>query len=44
MLNDNRIKYFAATDYRENSKLDQLVKAIIDRTAANEIHLLQSLL
>ena len=37
MLEDNRIKYFALADYRENSDLDKLVKAIIIRTAANEI-------
>lgn len=37
MLNDNRIKYFAPADYSEDSELDKLVKAIIDRTAANEI-------
>lgn len=36
MIRDNRIKYFAAADYCENSELDRLVKAIIDRTAANE--------
>ena len=36
MLRDNRIKYFAAADYTENSELDYLVKAIIDRTVANE--------
>lgn len=37
MLSDNRIKYFAPADYRENSDLDKLVKAIIIRTASNEI-------
>lgn len=36
MMNDNRIKYFAAADYSENSELDTLVKAIIDRTLYNE--------
>ena len=36
MLHDNRIKYFAAADYTENSELDCLVKAIIDRTVSNE--------
>lgn len=36
MMNDNRIKYFAPADYSDNSDLDQLVKSIIDRTAANE--------
>ena len=37
MLHDQRIKYFAPADYTDDSKLDSLVKAIIDRTAANEI-------
>lgn len=37
MLHDNRIRYFAPADYTENSELDKLVKAIIDRTASNEI-------
>ena len=37
MLSDNRIKYFAPTDYTEGSELDRLVKAIIVRTAANEL-------
>ena len=37
MLHDKRIKYFAPTDYTEGSKLDQLVKSIIDRTYANEV-------
>lgn len=36
MMEDNRIKYYAPADYRENSELDQLVKAIIDRTVYNE--------
>ena len=36
MLSDNRIKYFAPTDYTEGSVLDGLVKAIIQRTAYNE--------
>ncbi len=36
MLKDNRIRYFAPADYTEGSELDQLVKAIIDRTKANE--------
>ena len=36
MMNDNRIKYFAAADYKENSELDILVKEIIDRTVSNE--------
>lgn len=37
MIHDRRIKYFAPADYSEGSKLDALVKAIIDRTAANEV-------
>lgn len=37
MLDEDRIKYFAPADYREDSKLDTLVKAIIVRTAANEV-------
>ena len=36
MMDDNRIKYFAAADYTENSDLDKLVKAIIDQTVTNE--------
>ena len=36
MKKDNRIKYFAPADYSENSELDNLVKAIICRTAVNE--------
>lgn len=37
MMKDNRIKYFAPADYSEGTELDRLIKAIIDRTAANEI-------
>ncbi len=36
MLNENRIKYFAEADYSDGSELDTLVKAIIERTVANE--------
>lgn len=36
MMRDNRIKYYAPANYSEGEELDQLVKAIIDRTAANE--------
>lgn len=36
MMNDSRIKFFAPADYSEGAELDQLVKSIIDRTAANE--------
>lgn len=37
MMEDKRIKYFAPADYRENSELDKLVKAIIDQTVTNEM-------
>lgn len=37
MLEENRIKYFAPADYTEDSKLEKLLKQIIDRTASNEI-------
>ena len=37
MMHDNRIKYFAPADYKEGSDLDNLVKAIIDRTYFNEV-------
>lgn len=37
MLHDKRIKYFAPADYTEDSKLDKLVKLIVERTAANEL-------
>lgn len=37
MMRDRRIKYFAPADYRAGSELDVLVKAIIDRTATNEV-------
>lgn len=36
MLNDNRIKYYAAADYTAGSTLDGLIKDIIERTALNE--------
>lgn len=36
MMHDNRIKYYVPADYTEGAELDQLVKAIIDRTASNE--------
>ena len=36
MMRDGRIKYFAPADYSEGAELDTLVKAIIDRTSANE--------
>lgn len=37
MLRDGRIRYYAPADYRENTQLDTLVKAIIDRTVTNEV-------
>ncbi len=37
MMRDNRIKFFAPTDYTDGSEIDILIKAIIDRTIANEI-------
>ena len=37
MLQENRIRFFEAADYSEDSKLETLVKQIIDRTAANEV-------
>jgi hypothetical protein len=37
MMRDDRIKYYAPGDYSEGSQLDLLVKAIINRTAANEV-------
>jgi len=36
MMEDNRIKYYAAADYTDGSELDKLIKTIIDRTAYNE--------
>ena len=36
MLRENRIKYYAEADYREDSALDWLLKSIIQSTAANE--------
>ena len=37
MLRDGRIRYYAPADYREGEHLDTLVKAIIHRTATNEV-------
>lgn len=37
MMRDNRIRYFAPADYSEGTELDTLLKAIIDRTAKNEV-------
>lgn len=36
MMDENRIRYYAPSDYRDGSELDVLVKCIIDRTVANE--------
>ncbi len=37
MIRDGRIRYIAPADYCADSELDRLVKAIIDRTATNEV-------
>ena len=37
MMREKRIKFFAPADYTEGKELDVMVKAIIDRTATNEI-------
>lgn len=37
MLRENRVRYVAPADYRENSELDRLLKAIINKTAAHEV-------
>lgn len=37
MMRDQRIKYFTAADYSEESDLDKLVKAIIEKTAKAEV-------
>lgn len=36
MMREGRIRYYAPADYSEGTQLDELVKAIIDRTATNE--------
>jgi len=36
MMRENRIRYYAPADYSEGKDLDNLLKAIIDRTAKNE--------
>lgn len=36
MMREGRIKYYAPADYSEGAQLDDLVKAIINRTATNE--------
>lgn len=37
MIEDDRIRYYVSADYTEESELDQLIKSIIDKTAAYEI-------
>lgn len=37
MLRDNRVRYIAPADYTEGSELDDLLKAIIKKTAAYEV-------
>ncbi len=37
MVRDGRIKYYTPADYTEGSELDKLVKAIVDRTATNQV-------
>jgi len=37
MMRDNRIRYFAPADYTDGSELDELVKAIVDKTAAYDV-------
>lgn len=36
MMREGRIKYYAPANYSKGAQLDELVKAIIDRTATNE--------
>lgn len=36
MMREKRIKFFAPADYSDGTELDEIVKAIIDRTCANE--------
>ncbi|MCR5303314.1 MAG: haloacid dehalogenase-like hydrolase [Lachnospiraceae bacterium] len=36
MINENRIRYFAAADYSEGSEIEKLLEKIIIRTAAND--------
>ena len=36
MMRDHRIRYYAMADYSDGSELDELIKAIIERTAKNE--------
>ena len=36
LIMENRIRYFAPADYTEGSELDQLIRMILDKTAAQE--------
>ena len=36
MIKNNRIRYYAPADYSANGELESLIKAIIDKTAADE--------
>lgn len=36
LVKDQRIRYFAEADYREGSRLDTLLKAIIEKTESYE--------
>lgn len=36
MMREGRIRYYTPADYSDGAKLDKLIKAIIDRTSANE--------
>jgi hypothetical protein len=36
LMNDQRIRYFAPADYKEGSRLDALMKAIIEKTESYE--------
>ncbi|MBR6509584.1 MAG: haloacid dehalogenase-like hydrolase [Clostridia bacterium] len=37
MMRENRIRYYMPADYRDGTELDILLKAIIDKTATNEV-------
>jgi hypothetical protein len=36
MMRENRIRYYAPADYTEGSELDELMRMILDKTAASE--------
>ena len=36
MLSEHRIRFFAPADYSEDTRIDRLIKAMIDKTAAAE--------